>query len=268
MAALRVFSYLPNPRIFKATIAARLLNVDIEIRGAEPKALADWLWDFDAHPMSEAEREACAGLVQQAKTGFTTRLYKTAAFLDAHPFGTVPAAFSPDGSIGISESNSIMRAVARLGGGQAKLYGSDPYSASRIDGLLDATLLFAKDMQVYILGLRAGSVEAARPSGMADALSSYLGGIERTLARGTGFIAGDALSLVDIAFAAEMALTENESLHHRLLAEHKVEPLLPAARARFPRSFGHFSSLIAHSAFAPDLGAYMQSLEAAARAKG
>jgi hypothetical protein len=36
-------------------------------------------------------------------------------FLEAHPFGTVPVAFSPDGRVGIFESNSIMRAVARLG---------------------------------------------------------------------------------------------------------------------------------------------------------
>ncbi len=34
-------------------------------------------------------------------------------FLIAHPFGSVPAAFSPDGAVGIFESNSIMRAVAR-----------------------------------------------------------------------------------------------------------------------------------------------------------
>jgi glutathione S-transferase len=50
-------------------------------------------------------------------------LFKTDAFLQAHPFGTVPAAFSPDGRIGIFESNSIMRAVARLGHERFALYG-------------------------------------------------------------------------------------------------------------------------------------------------
>jgi hypothetical protein len=30
---LRVFSYLPSPRLWKATIAARLCGIDIEVRG-------------------------------------------------------------------------------------------------------------------------------------------------------------------------------------------------------------------------------------------
>ena len=37
MAALRIFCYLPNPRIWKATIAGRLTGVAVEIRGASPK---------------------------------------------------------------------------------------------------------------------------------------------------------------------------------------------------------------------------------------
>ena len=48
MSQLRIFSYLPNPRIWKATIAARLCGVDVEVRGGSPKELASWLWDFDA----------------------------------------------------------------------------------------------------------------------------------------------------------------------------------------------------------------------------
>lgn len=50
MADLRIFSYLPNSRLWKATIAARLCGVDVEIRGARPSELKDWLWDFDARP--------------------------------------------------------------------------------------------------------------------------------------------------------------------------------------------------------------------------
>ena len=45
MSQLRIFSYLPNPRIWKATIAARLCGVEIEIRGAPPTELQSWLWD-------------------------------------------------------------------------------------------------------------------------------------------------------------------------------------------------------------------------------
>ena len=48
MTALRIFSSLPNPRIMKATIAARLCGIDLEIRGDKPKNLVDWLWDFEA----------------------------------------------------------------------------------------------------------------------------------------------------------------------------------------------------------------------------
>jgi hypothetical protein len=71
------------------------------------------------------------------RTGFNgVALRKTQAFLEAHPFGTVSAAFSPDGAIRIFESNSIMRAVARLGESHFALYGNGPYKASRVDSFL------------------------------------------------------------------------------------------------------------------------------------
>lgn len=44
------------------------------------------------------------GLQLTVATG--TRLFKTEAFMVAHPFGTVPAAFSPGRKIAIFESNS------------------------------------------------------------------------------------------------------------------------------------------------------------------
>ena len=70
MSALRILSYLPNPRIWEATIAARLCGVEIEVRGAPPGELRNWLWDFDAHlatdvepaNLSEAERTGRIGL--------------------------------------------------------------------------------------------------------------------------------------------------------------------------------------------------------------
>jgi hypothetical protein len=48
MSQLQIFSYLPNPRIWKATIAARLCGVEVEVRGTSPKELQSWLWNFDA----------------------------------------------------------------------------------------------------------------------------------------------------------------------------------------------------------------------------
>ena len=157
---LRIFSYLPNPRIWKATIAARLCGVRLDLRGAKPRELSEWLWDFEARPLTDEEREAPQTTERQGRTGFSGRLYKTEAFLDAHPFGTVPAAFSPDGRVGIFESNSIMRAVARLGQDRYPVYGTDAYAAARIDSFLDTSLVFARDMQLYLLALAKGSLPA------------------------------------------------------------------------------------------------------------
>src|SRR6202035_1883183 len=128
MAGLRIFSYLPNPRVWKATIAARFCGVDVEVRGASGKELQDWLWDYDARPLAEQERQSLSSLARTGRVGLTgARLFKTDAFLGAQPFGNVPAAFGPDGKIGIFESNSIMRAVARLGEATFPLYGRDAY---------------------------------------------------------------------------------------------------------------------------------------------
>src|SRR5579864_8754987 len=55
MSQLRIFSYLPNPRIWKATIVARLAGVALDLRGASRKELPSWVWDFDARPLSSAD---------------------------------------------------------------------------------------------------------------------------------------------------------------------------------------------------------------------
>src|SRR5260370_27580454 len=114
MSELRIFSYLPHPCMWKATIAARLSGVDVEVRGSVPKELQSWLWDFDARPLSVTELGSSAD-TKAGKVGFTGTLHKTSAFMAAHPFGPVPAAFSPDGQTGIFQSYSIMRTVDRLG---------------------------------------------------------------------------------------------------------------------------------------------------------
>ena len=155
--ALRILSYLPNPRVAKATIAARLCGITIEVRGAPPREIAGWLWDFDARPLEAADTSA--GSVREARTGFAGTLRKTDAFLSAHPFGAVPAAFSSDGKIGVFESNAIARAVVRLAPERTGLYGDDPYTASRIDAFLDASLVFARDVQLYLLKLAGGRVK-------------------------------------------------------------------------------------------------------------
>lgn len=259
MSSLRIFSYLPNPRLAKATITARLCGVVLDIRGAAPEELSQWLWDYDAHPMSGEERDQLAHLVRPAKTGFTRPLYKTPQFLRAHPFGTVPAAFGPDGEPGIFESNSIMRAVARLGDGRVELYGEDPYRASRIDSFLDASLLFARDTQIYVLQLRAGQMSPELQTGTRRAFETYMGGIDRALERGARFIVGEGLTLADICFVTELVLFHNESVHAELLKTCGLGPILgDGARRDFPRAFEHYDRLCTHEAIAPDLQPYLR----------
>jgi hypothetical protein len=71
MAGLRIFSYLPNPRVWKATIAARFCGVDVEVRGASSKELRDWLWDYDARPLAEPERQSLSSLARTGRVGLT-----------------------------------------------------------------------------------------------------------------------------------------------------------------------------------------------------
>lgn len=262
-AGLRIFSYLPNPRIAKATIAARLCGVEVELRGAAVAELSGWLWDYDARPLDAEAQVQFAHLTHHGKTGFSAPLFKTPQFLRAHPFGTVPAAFGPGGDIGIFESNSIMRAVARLREGKHGLYGQDAYSASRIDSFLDVSLVFARDVQLYVLALRDGSIANPLHASAGRALRAYLGGIEQALQASCAHIAGDELSLADITYAAELALLHNENLHHPLLARGHLPPLLgDGLRQAFPLAWSHFDALIAHPAFAPDLGPYLDELKA------
>jgi glutathione S-transferase len=263
MAALRIFSYLPNPRIWKATIAARLCGVEVEVRGAKPGELKDWLWDFEARPLTEADKGADAPAATVGKVGFKGGLLaKTVSFLEAHPFGTVPAAFSPDGKVGIFESNSIMRAVARLGDAKTGLYGRDAYEASRIDSFLDASLVFARDSQIYLLGLRDPDFDIHIHVRAAEAFAIYAAGLEQALKPDRAFLVGDAISLADICFAAEVCLFSNEGLHRATLQKRGLPPILADDWASmFPLASAHFRRLGEHPAFAPDIGPYLQKLE-------
>ena len=258
---LRIFSYQPNPRIWKATIAARLCGVRIDLRGAAPSDLPHWLWDFEARPLTDAERTAPGHAERQARTGFTGRLFKTDAFLDAHPFGTVPAAFSPDGKTGIFESNSIMRAVGRLGEATCPVYGHDAYSAARIDSFLDAGLVFARDSQIYLLALMSGTPTADVHARAKEAFETYLSGIERGLAPDRAYLVGDGVTLADVCFVAEVALFSNEKAQAGLLAEKGLEPAFhDRIESEYPKALAHFARLSAHEAFAPDVQPYLEKL--------
>ena len=264
MIALRIFSYLPNPRIWKATIAARLCGIEVEVRGASPGELSQWLWDFDARPITAVLPELLATTERAGRVGFSkSKLYKTDAFLEAQPFGTVPAAFSPDGRTGIFESNSIMRTVARLGQDRFPLYGGDPYEASRIDGFLDASLVFARDSQIYLLALRDRSVTTELHARVQESFQSYLSGIEQALMPQRKVLVGNDLTLADICYVAELCLFHNEHAHRTTLDGVGLSPVLRDDFARaYPRSAKHFHGLLVHPAFVPDVSGYLEKIEA------
>jgi glutathione S-transferase len=265
MSDLRIFSYLPNPRIWKATIAARLCGVDVEVRGSSPKELQSWLWDFDAHPLSGNDLTTSTD-TKTGKVGFTGALHKTNAFMESHPFGTVPAAFSPDGKTGIFESNSIMRAVARLGEKRFPLYGRDAYESSRIDSFLDASLVFARDSQIYLLSLMSGAVSPEIQARMRDGFTVYLTGINQALSPDRNFLVGESVSMADICFVAELALFLNEKTRPGELLKKGLEPILHAGiDVEFPLAFAHFVRLSKHTAFAPDMEPYLKKLESSKR---
>ena len=266
MSDLRIFSYLPNPRIWKATIAARLCGIEVEVRGSSPKELRSWLWDFDARPLSSSELATSAD-TRTGKVGFTGTLHKTAAFMDAHPFGAVPAAFSPDGKTGIFESNSIMRAVARLGEKRFPLYGRDAYEAARVDSFLDASLVFARDSQIYLLSLMSGTVSTEIHSRMRDGFTVYLTGINQALSPDREFLVGETISIADICFVAELALFFNEKARAGELGKKGLEPILhDGIDAEFPLAFAHFARLSKHPAFAPDMAPYLKKIESSREA--
>jgi elongation factor 1-gamma len=237
---LRIFSYLPNPRVWKALIAAEYCGVEVETLGARPPELARWLWDFAARELSEAEMTDTNPNARVGRRGFKTALYKTDAFLVAHPFGTVPAAFDPEGKIGIFESNSILRAVARSGAGDHGLYGRNGYEASRVDSFLDAGLVFAREAQEYLLALPKPSSELYER--MSGAYEFYLDGINSALGN-SAYIAGEELTIADIGFACDFG----QFLRERRMLEKDpssgVKPISEQASDEFPRAYQHLLKL-------------------------
>ena len=54
---MRIFCYIPTPRIWKSSIAARFLDINIEIRGTKPPEIKNWLWDFDARTSNRRRQD-------------------------------------------------------------------------------------------------------------------------------------------------------------------------------------------------------------------
>ncbi len=253
---LRIFSYLPSPRVAKALIAAEFCGVRVETRGDAPAQLQGWLWDYDAHPLDNRERVESSPHARTSRRGFSGTLFKTDAFLCAHPFGTVPAAFGPDGTVGIFESNSILRAVVRAAE-STDLYGRDGYEASRIDSFLDASLVFAREAQVYLLGLRDMTSELhAR---MHAAYDFYLDGIEAALTS-SDYIAGPDLSLADISFVCDLGQFLGERRGRKVLDARGLLPVTNAEPTAHPRALEHLFRLGELPEFEKHIGSLLDQL--------
>ena len=254
MSVLKVFSYLPNPRVWKAVIASRLLGLEVEVVGDKPNQLGTWLWDFNPRPLAEEERTAGNPNARQGRRGFSGELFKTDAFLSAHPFGTVPAAFSPDGSVGIFESNSILRSVVRAAPEGSSLYGTSIYEASRVDSFLDANLVFAREAQVYLLDVDTLTQEGY--DRMSSAYEFYLSGVEATLAV-SSYLVGNNLTIADISFVCDFAQFLREGHYEDSLRNKGFSLITEDGLTRYPRAFEHMLELNSRREFSEVMGSYL-----------
>lgn len=250
---MRVFSYLPNPRLYKATIAARYSGAEVEIVGAAPVELIETLWDYDARDLTPEDKEDNPQWARSASMGFRGSLYKTDAFLIAHPYGNVPAGFAGEDRIGVFESNSIMRAAARAGDGCPELYGPDWETQSRIDGFLDRTLLFADAVQRYLL-TPSEDLDLEIHGETVGALESYLIGIEAALET-SRYVATDHVTLADIAFVCEIALLTGEHAAKDAFSRLGVVAVLSSV-AQFPKAAAHLKHFASVPHFAKDIEPY------------
>ena len=257
MADLRIFSYLPNPRLYKATIAARFSGAEIEIVGSPPRELMNQLWDFEPRELSQQDKSDLTEYARPAAVGFKGgMLYKTDAFLLAHPFGNVPAGFSGDGSIGIFESNSIMRAAARIGPNGAPLLGDGPMGQSRVDAFLDRSLVFARDMQRYLLSGEKLNAELHQDT--QESYRSYVTGLDRALSN-SEFVAGPRLTLADIVVTCELCLVTNEARYAETFDRLGVGPI-SAELSKHTHLMRHLRTLSTDDRFSADLSSYFEKL--------
>ena len=254
---VRIFSYLPNPRVWKSMITAKLGKVDIKIIGDKPGNLTNWLWDFDALKIDSLELDKIKEYKRISKRGFKGVLYKTDKFIEKHPFGTVPAGFNSDGSEGVFESNSIMRAVARLSEDKS-LYGDeDAFKQSRIDSFLDANLVFAREFQVYVLEIK--SLNQILYKRMQSAYLFYLDGIEKALSFDK-FISGNTITIADISFVCDTAQFLRERDNKKIIEEQGYEIISKDFEKDYPLSLKHLKDLSKLDEFSEIMSNYLDKI--------
>ena len=250
---LKIFSYLPNPRVWKAEIAAKIAGIPVEIIGDKPSEIPNWLWDIKPKKLTDADKKKLKQFVRIGKRGFSSALYKTDDFIKLIPFGTVPAAFSPDGKIGIFESNSILRAVARQDDTN-NLYGKDSFEASRIDSFLDSGLVFSREHQEYLFGLK--DMNETLYQRMTSAYEFFLNGIEESL-KNTKFIGFDYLTIVDISFFCDFSQFLREGHYADDLKEKGYTLVSENFASDYPKTYHHLLKLSKVEEFSSVIGTYL-----------
>lgn len=250
---LRIFSYLPNPRVWKAEIAAKIAGIKVEVIGDKPAEIPNWLWDNKPKKLTNADKKELKQFERIGKRGFSSALYKTDDFIKLIPFGTVPAAFSPDGKIGIFESNSILRAIARQDDIK-NLYGKDVFEASRVDSFLDSGLVFSREHQEYLFGLN--DMNEALHQRMKSAYEFFLNGIEESL-KNSKFIGFDHLTIVDISFFCDFSQFLREGHYVDDLKEKGFNLVSENFVADYPKTFDHLMNLSEVKEFSSVIGTYL-----------
>ena len=250
---LKIFSYLPNPRVWKAEIAAKFAGIQVEIIGDKPSEIPNWLWDTEPKKLSDADKKKFKQFERIGKRGFSSSLYKTDDFIKLIPFGTVPAAFSPDGKIGIFESNSILRAVARQDKAN-NLYGKNSFEASRVDSFLDSGLVFSREHQEYLFGLK--DMNEALYQRMKSAYEFFLNGIEESL-KYNNFIGFDHLTIVDISFFCDFSQFLREGHYADDLKNKGFNLVSENFVSDYPKTYNHLMQLSQLDEFSSVIGTYL-----------
>jgi len=250
---LKIFSYLPNPRVWKAEIAAKIADVPLEIIGDKPSEIPNWLWDTDPKKLSEADKKDLKEFERIGKRGFNSSLYKTDRFIELIPFGTVPAAFSLDGKTGIFESNSILRAVARQDT-HKHLYGKNHFEASRIDSFLDSGLVFSREHQEYLFGLE--NMHESLYRRMQSAYEFFLNGVEESL-KSTSHIGFNFLTIVDISFFCDFSQFLREGHYEEKLKEKGFNLISENFPEEYTLTYRHLMKLAKIEEFSSTTGTYL-----------
>ena len=235
-------------------ITAKLGGLNLEVVGDKPNNMPNWLWDFEARPISEDDKDNLKSYERIIKRGFKGSLYKTDEFINQHPFGTVPAGFVGDEHLGVFESNSILRAVARECKDKTLYGGEDINLKSRIDSYLDANLVFSREFQVYLLELE--DITKYTYERTKSAYQFYMDGLENSLSK-NNFLAGDSLSIADISFVCEFAQFLREGHYLNQLKSKNLSLISENFQTDYPLTFKHFKNLCNKKEFSDVMGTYL-----------